>query len=163
MLIALQEILRELPGTDNDISPMPQQQLLVLIIDHLEQFEKTQPGTYTGFMDFLKSHFSKKQNGGIGNGQMVISKTFKPYLLGVLKYSKEEGEIKFFAKLMNSNANHFLCSSICKAIQIFRKYFVEFFSKGNHNFRKVKVKIQDLYKYLCQIYSTHTLTTRIPN
>jgi hypothetical protein len=75
----------------------------------------------------------------------------RPLLKSILKYSKDDSEVRFFSTLVESNCEISETVAVNKGIQILRKNFLDFTSKGDHNFRKVKIRVADLIKYLCQI------------
>ena len=75
----------------------------------------------------------------------------RPLLKSILKYVKDDSEIRFFSSLIETNAETAEIVAINKGIHILRKNFLDFTSKGDHNFKKVKIRVADLIKYLCQI------------
>ena len=85
------------------------------------------------------------------------ARQLRSFTTSLLKFSKDDNEIRFFAKLFDQNIGCFEISAINKAISIIRKNFVDLSSKGDHNFRKVKVNIKDIMKYLQLIFSMFRL------
>ena len=75
----------------------------------------------------------------------------RPLLKSILKYAKDDSEVRFFSSMIESNAETPEIVAVNKGIHILRKNFLDFTSKGDHNFRKVKIRVADLIKYLCQI------------
>lgn len=75
----------------------------------------------------------------------------RPLLKSILKYAKDDSEMRFFSSMIESNAETPEIVAVNKGIHILRKNFLDFTSKGDHNFRKVKIRVADLIKYLCQI------------
>ena len=78
----------------------------------------------------------------------------KSLLASTLRHAKDDKEVRFFGELLDQNITYFEASSITKGIQLLRKHYVDFTSKGDHSFKKVKVKIQELVKHLCAIFSS---------
>lgn len=80
-----------------------------------------------------------------------FGKMIRPLLKSILKYAKDDSEIRFFSSMIESNSETPEVVAVNKGIHILRKNFLDFTSKGDHNFRKVKIRVADLIKYLSQI------------
>lgn len=77
----------------------------------------------------------------------------KSLLMSLLKYARDDIEGKFFARIIDSNASKFQIWAINKGIITIRKNHGDFSSKGDHNFRKVKIQIKEIVKHLLLIFS----------
>jgi len=128
---------------------MPAPQIISLLVDHFGKFESYQQNPHDGYchgiMDYIKKHYASKKSNTTG-------KVFKNFMGSVVKHAQGDPEVKFFANVIEENTDAFIIGFLNKAVQVLRKNFVEFSSKGDHNFRKVKIKVQDLFKYLSQIF-----------
>lgn len=83
----------------------------------------------------------------------------RSFCLSLLKCAKDkDSELAYFARLFDDNIEQFQITRLNKAIQILRKNYMEFSSKGDHNFKRLKLKIKDIIKFLGQIFSNHMLS-----
>ena len=132
-------------SNSDQIKVIPPIQTLLQLWNFMSEFKKTSSKDL-GFFEYLESHFKKKYPNS-------YQKTAGVFFASIYKHGKTGGEPEFFAKLIDENCSHFVITFLDKTMTLLKKKSPEtVHCRSSAQFKSMKLNIQDIIKYIKQIF-----------
>lgn len=150
-LMGLSEYLKSLQKINGDCQLLPVKQLLVIVTDLMTACEEVhvKEKVEIGYFDFVKQSYYKKH-------PAQYDKYMSQFLKSLIKHSKPNTELSFYATLLSSNVDSQILVPVSKAVSILKKKLaLGVVSEGRNDdlCRKVKLSYAEVVESCKKIFA----------
>lgn len=145
MFSNIQELFNSLEA--DEATPMPVPQIIALMTDLLEKNTTKD----LGLLDFMNQNYKKYFN--FTRNSKAGGKHLSLVLKSLLKFGKDNHEVRFFAKLANLNVPGADCQTFSLALKLIRSKFGVFNGRTENGLKQIKVTVPEVLQMLPNIFS----------